>query len=109
MEIAETVIAIYDNAASAEAAIRDLREADIPEDAIKHHANTIGTEAVSSQPEKSFWSSLFGETSGRDPDGYDRLQSGSAAVSVRVPAAQAARVIAIFDRHHPVDLDDRSS
>ncbi len=119
----ETIVAVYDTAAHAEAAIRDLRAANVPEGAIDQHAGTTTTGTATTgmatgstyNPaapvrERGFWSSLFGGETEDDTAVYDRsLHSGSTVVTVKVPEMHVARVMEILESHHPVDIDERAA
>ncbi len=113
----ETIVAVYDTAAHAEAAVSDLLAAKVPQSAIHRHTSegsyaAGSTTATARAPEeKGFWSSLFGGDAGDDRAVYDRsLQSGGNAVSVStVPEHDYEAVMAILERHNPVDLDERAS
>jgi stress response protein YsnF len=107
----ETIVAMYDTPAHAEAAIRDLKAADVPPNAISSHAEggvTGGTTAAPAR-EPGFWASLFGgETT--DSATFDRsLASGATVVTVKVPEQHKSRVVEILERHDPVDFDDRTA
>ena len=114
----ETIVAVFDSAAHADAAVQDLRAANVPADAITQHAGT-GTGAgvmsgstTASTPvrEKGFWSGLFGGEPDHDTAVYDRsLQGGSTVVTVKAPEQHVQSVAAILDRHNPIDIDDRAS
>jgi hypothetical protein len=61
----ETIVAVYDTAAEADAAVRDLKAADVPADAIRRRAETptgngAMTGAAAPAREQGFWASLFG-------------------------------------------------
>jgi uncharacterized protein (TIGR02271 family) len=110
----QTIVAVYDTAAHADAAIRDLEAAHVPSNAISRHAKggamsgmTADTAAPAREP--GFWASLFGGESS-DAAVYDRsLQSGSTVVTVKTPEQHVTRVHEILDRHNPVDLDERAA
>ena len=107
----ETIVAVYDTAAHAEAAVADLLAAGIPSSAITRSggASPAGT---STQPvqEQGFWSRLFGGEPDQDTAVYDRsMQGGSTVVTVKVSEAHVTRVVDVLDSHHPIDLDDRAS
>jgi len=107
----ETIVAMYDVPAHAEAAIRDLKAADVPANAISSHAQggtASGTTAAPAR-EPGFWSSLFGgETT--DSATYDRsVAGGSTVVTVKVPEQHKSRVVEILERHDPIDFDDRAA
>jgi uncharacterized protein (TIGR02271 family) len=113
----ETIVAVFDSADQADAAMRDLIAADIPENAITRHARTASgmtpaAETIEPAPprEEGFWSRLFGGEREYDNQVYDRsLEAGSTVLSVRVPDAHVTTVAEILDRHHPIDIDERAS
>jgi uncharacterized protein (TIGR02271 family) len=107
----ETLVAVYDSAAHADAAVSDLKAASVPANAISQHANTSTTSGTAAAEHKEgFWASLFGGSSDHDTTVYDRsMQSGSTLVSVKVPAAEYDRVSAILEKHNPIDLDERAA
>ncbi len=109
----ETIVAVYDTAEHAEAAIADLRAANVPQSAISQHAAAgavAGGTSTAPGQEQGFWSSLFGGEPDHDTAVYDRtLQGGSTVVSVKVPDVHVASVTGILERHHPVDMDERAS
>jgi len=109
----ETIVAVYDTAAHADAAVRDLEAANVPSGAISRHASTdAGAPGAAPQParEPGFWGSLFGGQPDHDTDVYDRsLAGGSTVVTVKAPAEHIASVAEILERHNPVDLDDRAT
>jgi len=107
----ETIVAMYDTAAHANAAIRDLKAADVPSNAISSHAQGGTSGATMTEParEPGFWSSLFGGES-TDSAVYDRsVASGSTVVTVKVPEQHKSRVVEILERHSPIDFDDRAA
>lgn len=111
----ETIVAVYDTAAHAEAAIRDLTAAGVPQSAISTHADTTATSGATTtaaQParEQGFWSSLFGGEPDHDTTVYDRsMQGGSTVVTVKVGQGHVDQVTQILERHHPIDIDDRAN
>ena len=114
-EATETLVAVFENAAHAQAAIRDLREAGISEGAITQHSGpvtgaTTASTTTTYQPERGFWASLFGGEAEHDSTVYDRsLEGGSTVVTVKAPEAEASRVMQILEQHNPVDIDERGS
>ncbi len=109
----ETIVAVYDNAAHAEAAVAALRAANVPASAISQHASTGTTSgSTTAQParEQGFWSSMFGGEPDHDASVYERsVQGGSTVVSVKVPDAHVDGVMKILEDHHPIDIDDRAA
>ena len=110
----ETIVAIYDTAAHAEAAAADLRSADLPGTGIDLHAGSgaMSATATTTQPvrQQGFWASLFGGEPDHDTAVYDRSMSGgSTVVSVRTPDMHVARIMQILESHHPIDIDERAA
>ena len=110
----ETIVAMYDVPAHAEAAIRDLKAAGVPPNAISSHAEggTAGGTTAAPAREPGFWASLFGgETT--DSATFDRSvasgASGATVVTVKVPEQHKSRVVEILERHDPIDFDERSA
>ena len=106
----ETIVAVFDMAAHADAAIRDLEAADVPSSAISRHSSTIGTTSTSAPRETGFWASLFGGEPDQDSTVYDRsLESGSHVVTVKVPGTQVNSVMTMLESHSPIDIDERAA
>lgn len=108
----ETIVAVYDTAAHADAALRDLNAAGVPPDAISRTGTDAGNVTAGASPvrEQGFWSSLFGGEPDHDTAVYDRsVASGSSVLTVRAPAEHVAGVTAILERHNPIDIDERSN
>ena len=107
-----TVVAVYETAAQAAAAVRDLQAANILPDAISQHTKTLSaSDTGSSAPprEQGFWAGLFGEPE-HDTTVYDRsIESGSSVLTVRVPDEGVDRVTSILEAHHPIDLDESAA
>lgn len=111
----ETIVAVYDTAAHAEAAVAGLKAAGVPETAISMHAGSetmTGTNDTAAAPvrEQGFWSSLFGGEPDHDTAVYDRsMASGSTVVSVKSPETHIKKVTEILESHHPIDIDERAT
>ncbi len=109
----ETIVAVYDTAAHAQAAIADLRAANVPEGAISLQANseTIASTATAAPVrEQGFWSSLFGGEPEHDTAVYDRsVQGGSSVVTVKAPDQHIEGVLRILEAHNPIDIDERAN
>ena len=112
----ETIVAVFDTAAHAAAAVQDLVSAGVPSDAITQHANNTvtGSAATTATPgrEQGFWSSLLGGEPEQSYDStvYDRsMEGGSTVVSVQTPTNSVTQVSAILERHNPVDIDERAA
>ena len=107
----ETIVAMFDTAAHADAAIRDLKAADVPPSAISSHAQggTAGGTTTAPARKPGFWASLFGGES-TDSAVYDRsVASGSTVVTVKVPEQHKSRVVEILELHDPIDFDERAA
>ncbi len=113
----EVIVAVYETAAHAQAAVSDLRAASVPESAISMQAGgggmsaaTTATPSAAPVREQGFWASLFGGEPDHDTAVYDRsVQGGSTVITVKVPDQQVARVTQILEAHHPIDIDERAS
>ena len=109
----ETIVAVYDTAAHAQAAVSALRAASVPESAISVQAGgaTTGTTATAAPvQEQGFWSSLFGGEPDHNTEVYDRsVQSGSSVVTVRVPDEHVNKVMQILEAQNPIDIDERAN
>lgn len=111
-----TVVAVYETAAAATAAVAELEAAKVPSGAISRHAKTDAmphaARAETSAPgqDKGFWSSLFDIGSDHDTTVYDRsVEAGATVVTVKVPEQHLDQVSAILERHDPLDLDERGA
>ncbi len=111
----ETIVAVFDTAAHADAAVADLKTARVPDSAISRHAEgasgTTGTAetATGTSSGSGFWSSLFGGSTTDEPV-YDRsMTSGGSVVVVKTPTENVDSVVAILEKHNPVDLDERAA
>lgn len=108
----QTLVAVYDTAAHAAAAVRELEAGDVPSSAISQHAQsglTSDTTAAAPAREQGFWASLFGGES-TDAAVYDRsVESGSTVVTVKVPEQHVTRVSKMLEAHDPIDFDERAA
>lgn len=106
----ETIVAIYDTAAEADAVASDLAAANVPANAISRYpsADSIADAAPTAPREQGFWASLFGGEPDHDTAAYDRsVESGAHVVSVRVAEGDGPSVVNILERHHPIDIEER--
>ncbi len=105
----ENVVAVYDSAAHAEAAVHDLHAANVPAGAITSHAATAGTAGAPAR-EPGFWGKLLGGEPDHDTSVYDRsLDCGSTIVTVRAPAEHVESVSRILEMHEPIDINQRAT
>jgi uncharacterized protein (TIGR02271 family) len=106
----ETIVAVYDTAAEADAVASDLATANVPANAISRYPSTdsMAAAAPTAPREPGFWASLFGGEPDYDTAVYDRtVESGGHVVTVRVAQADGPSVVSILERHHPIDIDER--
>ena len=104
----DTIVAVFDTAEHAQAAVAALGAAGVPGGAVSVHAGGGATTAGEPR-EQGFWSSLFGGEPDHDTAVYDRsIQGGSSVVTVQVPEEHIAKVMQILEAHHPIDIDERS-
>ncbi len=103
----QNLVAVYDTAAHADAAIQDLKAANVPASSISRHAKDGGAVAKADAPEPGFWASLFG---GGESTVYDRsVEGGSIVVTVKSPEQDVTRISDILEAHDPIDLDERDA
>jgi uncharacterized protein (TIGR02271 family) len=111
----ETVVAIYETASQADAAIRELQAAHVPANAITRHNERVAVldeAATGAAPTGApgFWAKLFGGDPDHDTAVYDHsIENGAVVVSIKTPEQHVGKISEILERHHPVDLDDRAS
>jgi uncharacterized protein (TIGR02271 family) len=108
----ETIVAIFDTAAHAAAAVQDLRSAGVPESVINVHANGDVATDTTIRPvrEEGFWASLFGGQPDDNTTIYDHsVDNGSTIVTVKTSEERAAMVMDLLDRHNPIDIDERAT
>ena len=72
----QTIVAVYDTAAQADAAVRDLKAANIAVDSITQHAKKLSDTTVAAPLEQGFWATLFGAEPDHDTSIYDRSIDG---------------------------------
>ena len=106
----QTLVAVYDTAAHADAAVQALKTANVPSEAISTHAASTSAGATAAPvQERGFWASLFGGDTD-DADTYGRsIAGGSTVVTVKVPEQHVTRVSEILEAHDPIDFDERAA
>lgn len=105
----QLVVAVYDTEANADAAMQDLRDAGIPEEAINRHAQARHDSAVAHEEKEkpSIWQRIFGKHD-EDTSAYDRnLERGATVIAVRAPTAELDHIESILERHDPIDIDEQ--
>jgi uncharacterized protein (TIGR02271 family) len=113
----ETIVAVYDTAAHADLAVRDLEAAGVPSSVISQHnssgaATGASTTATAPVHERGFWANLFGGEPEYEHDTavYDRsLEAGAAVVTVKASEQHIAHVMDLLERHNPIDIDERTA
>ena len=116
----ESIVAVFDTAAHADAAVADLKAARVPDSAISRHAEDMsgttgtgamatGTSSGTSTRQQGFWSSLFGGSTADDTVYDQSMTSGGSVVVVKSPAENVDAVVTILEKHNPIDLDERAA
>src|SRR5215471_8808457 len=101
----QTIVAAFDNAAHAQAAVDALKAGGFHADDISaFDRNRVGLR------EPGLWQRLFGGgLAQHEADVYSQsLQQGGRVVSVRVPDSEVAHATGILDVHRPIDVHDRA-
>jgi len=110
----ETIVAVFDTAAHAEAAVKALKaggfaNADISifdENRLASSKNAIAADVR----EAGLWNRLFGDDIHKHEAAiYNQaVKEGGVVVSARVLDSEVAHAVAILDLHRPVDVHDRA-
>jgi uncharacterized protein (TIGR02271 family) len=111
----ETLVAVYDTPAHADAAVKALKAAGFAEsdisvfDAARLKAGRATMSA--GVKDSGLWHRLFGtDVYEHEADIYGQtIEDGGAVISVRVPPSEVAHASAVLDIHHPVDVHDRAT
>ncbi len=116
----ETIVAVFDTAAHAEAAVSALITDGVPASSIEHYSRdqgatgqaAVGTDVNPPSAHRGFWSWLTGEqeTASSHHALYDQsIQSGSTVVTVISDGTNIDQIYNVLEAHNPVDLDERHS
>jgi uncharacterized protein (TIGR02271 family) len=111
----ETIVAVFDTAAHADAAVRALTGAGFASTDIStfnRERLTAGAAAAGAGArEAGLWHRLFGgDIRQHEAQVYGHaVESGGVVVSVRVPDTQVAHALGVLDVHKPVDVSERAS
>ncbi len=116
----ETIVAVFDTATHAEAAVSALIADGVPASAIEHYArdqgaagqSAVGTDVNPSSAHRGFWGWLTGEqeTASSHHALYDQsIQSGSTVVTVISDGTNIDQIYNVLEAHNPIDLDERHS
>jgi uncharacterized protein (TIGR02271 family) len=110
----ETLVAVYDTEAHADAAVNALKAAGFAESDISVFDSDrlkAGKTALSAGvKEAGLWQRLFGaDVYQHEASIYGQtVQDGGVVISVRVPESEVAHARAVLDIHRPVDVHDRA-
>jgi uncharacterized protein (TIGR02271 family) len=110
----ETLVAVYDTPAHAEAAVRALKAAGFAESDIsvfdEARLKDGRTSLAAGVKKPGLWQRLFGpDVHEHEANIYgETVQDGGALISVRLPANEVAHARAVLDIHRPVDVHDRA-
>jgi uncharacterized protein (TIGR02271 family) len=111
----ETIVAVFESVAVADLVTTELLNAGLRPGAIHQHVASAteldepGDTQVTGR--RGFWGWLLGEENYADHETMYRqgLARGGVVVTAVVDQAQAPRLVAIFEAHGPVDLEERSA
>jgi uncharacterized protein (TIGR02271 family) len=110
----ETLVAVYDTPAHADAAVKALKAAGFAESDISvfDAARLKGGKVTMSSgvKETGLWHRLFGtDVYEHEADIYGQtIEDGGVVISVRVPSDEVAHATAVLNIHRPVDVHDRA-
>jgi len=112
----ETIVAAFDSASAAQAAVQDLERAKIPSAVVRSYTKEdpdyTGYRAREPQHQGGFWSWLLGEEPGNtaEYDAYDTsIASGHTVVTVTVDEGHADAVVGIMNQHGPREIHDHGA
>ncbi len=116
----ETIVAVFDTAAHAEAAVSALIADGVPASSIEHYARdqgtteqtTVGTDVNPGSAHRGFWGWLTGEqeTASSHHALYDQsIQTGGTVVTVISDGTNIDQIYNVLEAHSPIDLDERHS
>jgi uncharacterized protein (TIGR02271 family) len=110
----ETLVAVYDTPARADAAVNALRAAGFAESDISVFDNARLRDGkpffAPGAKKPGLWQRLFGpDVHEHEASVYgETVQEGGALISVRLPPNEVAHARAVLDIHRPVDVHDRA-
>jgi uncharacterized protein (TIGR02271 family) len=110
----ETLVAVYDTRAHADAAVRALKAAGFAQSDISvFDSDRLKDGSASLAPgvtKPGLWQRLFGvDVYEHEANIYGQtVQEGGALISVRLPASEVAHARSVLDIHWPVDVHDRA-
>ena len=110
----ETLVAVYDTAPHAEAAVKALKAAGFDESDISMFDSArLKAGRTSLSPgvrDAGLWHRLFGtDVHEHEANIYGQtVEDGGVVISVRVPESEVAHASAVLNIHRPVDVHDRA-
>jgi uncharacterized protein (TIGR02271 family) len=108
----ETIVAVFDTRAHAEAAVKALKAGGFADANISlfDEAHLKSGKAAAAAKEAGLWHRLFGgDVYKHEAAVYGQtIERGGAVISVRVLDSEVAHATAILDIHRPVDVHDRA-
>jgi uncharacterized protein (TIGR02271 family) len=111
----ETIVAVFDTVAGADAAARELESSGVPAAHIKRYTKQSAVEredvAVGRTKHRSFWSWLLGEEIPEQHyTAYDSaLERGGEVLTVIADQGDADRVVSIIENHAPIGLEGEAA
>ena len=111
----ETLVAVYDTPAHANAAVKALKAAGFAESDISTFDSARlkdgGTSLPPAVKEPGLWHRLFGtDVHKHEASVYGKtIEDGGVVISVRAPKSEAAHASAVLNIHRPVDVHDRAA
>ena len=112
----ETIVAAFNSALAADAAVQDLERGRIPSAIVrsytKENPDYVGYRAREPEHRGGFWSWLLGEEPTRTAEygAYDTsLASGYTVVTVTVDEIHADAVVGIINQHGPSDIHEHAA
>ena len=108
----ETLVAVFDVGAQADAAVMALVKEGVLAGDIERHATAALTKPIASSSRgESFWNALFkGETSQEQNEVYEQtVRAGGEVVTVLIDERDADRIMTILEPFGPVDVAERAA
>lgn len=108
----ETLVAVFDVGAQADAAVMALVKGGVATGGIERHATAALTSPLSSSAGgNGFWSTLFGgETSQEQNEVYERtVRAGGEVMTVLMDERDADHIMTILEQFGPIDVAERAA
>ncbi len=106
----ETIVAVFDNQAHADAAVKALKTGGFHDDDISQFSQDRLTGSTGGVKEAGIWHRVFGGgVHQHEAEVYGQtVQRGGVVVSARVLDSEVAHATGILDLHRPIDVHDRA-